>query len=192
MKKLLKNPGTYISIIVLILCITFLFKITQINILPLKILVPLCVAFLCVCFLSVLLWVKARKIFTKIIACILSIVLIFTSGFGIKYITETVDSIMKISTNDTKTKKVISIYALKMSAVKEEKDLKGRTIGILTNNNRENVDIYLNKLNQEIEIKEYTSSIELVKDFKGQAIDCICIDQMYLDTVDDTPKLVRF
>ena len=192
MKKLLKNPGTYISIIVLILCIVFLFKIIQIDILPLKILVPLCVAFLCVCFLSVLLWVKAKKLFTKIIACILSIVLIFTSGFGIKYISETIDSIMKISTSDTKTKKIISVYALKMSAVKEEKDLKGRTIGILTNNNRENVDICLNKLNQEIEIKEYTSSIELVKDFKGQAIDCICIDQMYLDTIEDYEGFENF
>ena len=94
MKKLLKNPGTYISIIVLILCIVFLFKIIQIDILPLKILVPLCVAFLCVCLLSVLLWVKAKKLFTKIIACLLSIVLIFTSGFGIKYISETTGLIL--------------------------------------------------------------------------------------------------
>ena len=153
MKKLLKNPGTYISIIVLILCIVFLFKIIQIDILPLKILVPLCVAFLSITFISIFLWLKSEKIFTRVIACIISFVLIFTSGFGIKYITETIDSIMKISTNDTKTKKIISIYALKMSAVKEEKDLKGRTIGILTNNNRENVDICLNKLNQEVEIK---------------------------------------
>ncbi|MGN1276281.1 MAG: LCP family protein [Floccifex sp.] len=192
MKKYLKNIGFYFTLVTIFTGCLFIFKLNNLGILPIKIIIPFSLALFCICVLIGILWLKAKKKNTKIIAAALSILLIFSSCFAMKYIDETVDSIMKISSNDTKTKKVISIYALKMSAVKEEKDLENRSIGILQNNNRENVDICLNKLNKNIEIKEYTSSIELVKDFKGQAIDCICIDQMYLSTIEEYEGFENF
>ncbi|MGM9946450.1 hypothetical protein, partial [Floccifex sp.] len=134
MKKYVKSIGFYICLLVLITGCIFLIKLYKIDILPNTIFIPIAIAFISLCLLICILWLKAKKVFLKVIATVLSILLIFSSCFSIKYIDETVDSIMKISSNDTKTKKVISIYALKMSAVKEEKDLENRVIGILQNN----------------------------------------------------------
>ncbi|MDD7281409.1 MAG: LCP family protein [Erysipelotrichaceae bacterium] len=185
MKKLLKNVGFYFSLVTIISILFFLFKINGVGILPAKIFIPIALILICIVCVVVVLWIKAKKMIAKIILSILSLCLIFSSVVGVTYIDKTLDSIMKVSSNDTKMKKTISVYALKLSAIQDKEDLKGRTIGVLENNNRENVNLCLDKLGFDVNVKEYSSSLELVEDFKGQAIDCICIDQMYLDIIED-------
>ncbi|MDY2959111.1 hypothetical protein, partial [Floccifex sp.] len=101
MKKLLKNVGFYFSLVTIISILFFLFKINGVGILPAKIFIPIALILICIVCVVVVLWIKAKKMIAKIILSILSLCLIFSSVVGVTYIDKTLDSIMKVSSNDT-------------------------------------------------------------------------------------------
>lgn len=190
--KLLKKPGLYVSIVVGVCLAYFLFKIYLLGVLPPKFLHLLYAGALGVFLLSFILWIVAKHLIFKIIAGILSLALLVTSVVGSSYIIQTVDSLSSMTTDNLKIKKTISVYALNLSAVSEEKDLENRKIGILKENNRENVDICLSQITVPYEVVEYTSTIQMIHDFKGQAIDCICIDSAYIPSIEEYEEFEEF
>ena len=74
---------------------------------------------------------------------------------------------------------------------KNEEDLKNCTIGILAINEEKSKDC-LDSLNCDTQYVVYSSSENMINDFKEGLLDCICIDSMYLEIVEENSEMENF
>ncbi len=188
-KPLYKNPWLYVYLISLFAVMSLMAQLLRLRIFPTKYQAPVNVVLLLIHGLAgYMLMSKHDSKVKRIFGCLIAACLTFTSLFGSYYINDVISAIKAMNAGEDQIRKTSSIYAVKFSPVNQIKDLEGRTIGILSNISREGTDQVISELTNrslKFNIVQYESSIAMMNDFKGQAIDCVIIDDAYLSVISD-------
>lgn len=185
-----KRPAFYLFIFTIVILIAFLYKLNELNILPFKYIFILSAGAVLLLIASFFCWYKFHDVviqisLAKVVTVIICTTLCIVSCLGFYYINSVVDALNKITNGVSKSERTICVYALSKGSIQKTKDLKGRTIGVLNNSSRDRVDECLKELGVEVNVVEYTSTISMVNDFKGQKIHCICVESTLLYTIED-------
>ncbi|MBQ0066450.1 MAG: LCP family protein [Firmicutes bacterium] len=171
----------------------FLFQLVRLFVLPAKYLAFLFVGLLFFMVFSEYLLLRythrhTRKKSRKILAYVLSIFLCVTSCIGTYFLHITYDTLYDITKQEDESTRHVKLYRLNDYSNKTLEDVQGKTVGILKNFSRDHVDACIKELNEQeikFQIREYDSSIELMNNLKGKALDYIILDESYLTTIED-------
>lgn len=189
MKHFWKRPGFYVTLITAICAGFFYFSLYKIGILPVKFMIMIMVIFLLLLAIIGILWIRSDGgIISKIIGGVLAVALIISTGFGTYYVQVTYGALDLMTQQSDKTTKVTSVYVLNNGVITDAQGLQGRKIGKLNNINTAGTQGCLDALAAQgitIETQDYDSSVQMVNDLKGQAIDGVILDQGYLSTIED-------
>lgn len=187
LKKLLKKPTLYLEILAAAAVIRLIAECFRFRILPDGLFIPLVLILLILWGISFVLIFKRKKR-EKIIASILCVGLTII-GFGGSYYLHTANGFLDaITDHHNMEKRTVSVYALNTTGYKGQKDIDGLSIAISKTNARTYVNEALEKLKNkgvQFEVKEYDSTIEMVHNFRGQAVDLMMIDQSLLTIIED-------
>jgi LCP family protein required for cell wall assembly len=181
-----KKFGFYISLLLAVLVGFFGFVLYRINILPLVIFALVMAIMLILLLISAVL-LCSKGFIRKLFGWILAIVLGIVSGFGTYYLNSTYNALDAI-TGDGEVENVSSCYVLRAGTIVDAAGLEGKTIGYLKNVNSTGTDGVIAGLNEQgisFQTKEYESSLKMVQDLKGMAIDGMILNQSYLSVVAD-------
>ena len=125
---------------------------------------------------------KAVKIGSKVLALVLSVLMIFVN---VKVINKAQQTIDKISNGNIQTT-TVSVLVKKDSAFQKIEDLDGKQFGIMKNIDRENTDFMLNRLNEkfsnQISKTEYASGEEMLQDLLNDKTDAIIMNEGFRDS----------
>ena len=125
---------------------------------------------------------KAVKIGSKVLAIVLSILMIFVN---VKVINKAQQTIDKISNGNIQTT-TVSVLVKKDSAFQKIEDLDGKQFGIMKNIDRENTDFMLNRLNEQftnqVSKTEYASGEEMLQDLLDDKTDAIIMNEGFRDS----------
>ncbi|RGB65539.1 MULTISPECIES: LCP family protein [unclassified Amedibacterium] len=125
---------------------------------------------------------KAVKIGSKVLAIVLSILMIFVNVKVINKVQQTID---KISNGNIQTT-TVSVLVKKNSAFQKIEDLDGKQFGIMKNIDRENTDFMLNRLNEQfrnqVSKTEYASGEEMLQDLLDEKTDAIIMNEGFRDS----------
>lgn len=173
-----------IDIIISFICMIIL---KNLNIIPLK-------YFLVVTFIMVILNILVflslffKKKFLKIIAVVLSIIIVAISVVGIKYGQETSNFLNKAFNNNTKEITRYSLVVLKSNNYDSIKDLKDKKVGHLSN---DELDAECQKkVNKKVEVsyEDYEDLYDLYDQLIAEKLDAILINEAYLDVLSEDYK----
>lgn len=135
------------------------------------------------------LWFKPDSgIGAKIFGWVLALAVALVSCGGSYYMMAATGALDMITNSNNELKKVTSVYVLNNHVITEPSQLSGRTIGALNTINSEGTNGCIQALQNQginINVRNYDSSIQMVNDLKGQAIDGAILDQSYLSTIED-------
>lgn len=188
-KPFYKNPWLYVYVISLFAVMALMVQLLRLRIFPTKYQAPANAVLLLIHGIAgYMLLSKRDSLVKRIFGCLIAACLTLTSLFGSYYINDVISAIKAMNAGENQIRKTSTIYAVKFSPVNEIKDLEGRTIGILSNISRDGTDQLISELTRrslKFNIVQYESSIAMMNDFKGQAIDCVIIDDAYLSVISD-------
>lgn len=187
--NLIKRPLFYIWLLLAALLCFMYYCLIRLGVMPLRMLILLVVIGALMLLILGLLWLKKGSgIFSKIFGWILAVVLALTAGTGSYYLWVTSGALNMMTQSSGELKKVASVYVLNNHVINDPKELEGRTIGILNRINTEGSKGCIEALDKKgirFKTKGYDSSIQMVSDLKGQAIDGAILDQSYIATIED-------
>ena len=127
---------------------------------------------------------KAVKIGSKILAVVLSVLMLFVN---LKVVNKAQETIDKISNGNIETT-TISVLVKKDSAFQKIEDLDGASFGIMKNIDRENTDFMLNQLSEkftnQISKSEYADGEEMLNDLLNDKTDAIIMNEGFRDSFD--------
>ncbi|WP_288162061.1 LCP family protein [Dubosiella newyorkensis] len=189
MGSFFKKPGLYVSIVLAVIVGLFCFSLYKLGILPIHLMLILCLIFFLVWAIIFVLLIKGdHRVFSRILGGILAAILAVSTGLGTYYLNVTYGALSNMSQSSDEIRKVASVYVLNNGVITEPSQLNGRTIGVLNNINTEGSQGVLNELQSQgisVEQRPYDSSILMINDLKGQAIDSVILDQSYLANIED-------
>ncbi|RGC52547.1 LCP family protein [Absiella sp. AM29-15] len=125
---------------------------------------------------------KAVKIGSKVLAIVLSMLMIFVN---VKVINKAQETINKISNGNIQTT-TVSVLVKKDSAFQKIEDLDGKRFGIMKIIDRENTDFMLNRLNEQftnqVSKTEYANGEEMLQDLLDDKTDAIIMNEGFRDS----------
>ncbi len=187
--NLIKRPLFYIWLLLAALLCFMYYCLIRLGVMPFRMLILFVVIGALMLLILGLLWLKKGSgIFSKIFGWILAVVLALTAGTGSYYLWVTNGALNMMTQSIGELKKVASVYVLNNHVINDPKELEGRTIGILNHINTEGSKGCIEALDKKgirFKTKGYDSSIKMVSDLKGQAIDGAILDQSYIATIED-------
>lgn len=134
-------------------------------------------------------WKKNKKgLVRRIIACILSVIMILGLFAGNRYLDTTNKTIENIS-GITVEKESISVYVLKDDLAESIQDTAGYRYGIVSETDRENTDQMLEEVNKEtgteVEPSEYADQFALADALKNGEVQAIILNDAYVSLYED-------
>jgi len=163
---------TFISLIILGLFCFFVFKL---NMLPMKYLI-LILTLLGIIYsvLLVLIIPWKIKLKFKVISCIFLVIFDILFGFGIKYISDTINFFDDVS-NDLSQKEEYQVMILKDSSINNIDDLKNKKIGVYNSvNSSHALDILLETI--KVSSVTYSDVVKMFEDLENKEIDAVLIN----------------
>ena len=125
---------------------------------------------------------KVVKIGSKVLAIVLSVLMIFVN---VKVINKAQETIDKISNGNIQTT-TVSVLVKKDSAFQKIEDLDGKQFGIMKNIDRENTDFMLNRLNEQfsnqVSKTEYANGEEMLQELLDDKTDAIIMNEGFRDS----------
>ena len=125
---------------------------------------------------------KAVKMGSKVLAIVLSVLMVFVN---VKVINKAQETIDKISNGNIQTT-TVSVLVKKDNTFQKIEDLDGKQFGIMKNIDRENTDFMLNRLNEQfsnqVSKTEYESGEEMLQDLLNDKTDAIIMNEGFRDS----------
>lgn len=190
MKKRITIISRIIFFIFLIITLAFLGLIISLQAIPMKYVLPaIIIYFVMTLIFGVLTWKRNIKSGIKVGTNLILIVFIVGSGFGLSYLTQTVNFMNKIKAKDYQLEDYY-VLVLKDSKYQKIDDLKGKTISVNPNETASYEDA-LKELNQmtNFETKEYKDFATMGKNLINKTTEAIFITSSHksiLEEEDDT------
>lgn len=190
MKKLKNIPiykiiGYILIAIYLIAMAVFLFSAANLNMIPIKLMLIIGV---CFAILAAVFAIMHEKLFTSIIASLLTIAVIVLSVLGVSFIRKTGNMITDVSTVDRQTN-TISVYVMKDDPAEKLDDAKdykfGRAHSIDTTNTDQAIAKFEKDLGSSLDVKDYDTMFLMMDDLKSAKIGAIIINEAYTGIASD-------
>lgn len=186
-RKRSKNKGIWffrtIAILSIIIFIVFGIMLYVLDMIPFKYLIIFYIVFgLLYLYLFITSFPKKIKNKFRISSCVFLILFGTIFGIGIKYLNDTMDFVGVIS-KDLFQKEVYYVMTLDDSKYKNIKDLDGKSIGIYSSKNGEEVIKLLDKKIKSTS-KEYKNVVELFEDLQDNKIDAVLINESTKNLLD--------
>ena len=186
MKNKILNVLKYLYLIItIILSINLIRVIYSLNILPNKYLIIIISIITILNIINIILTL-IKKIWPKIIAILIGIILIFISIIGTIYINETKEFLNNSFNNNTKEITTYNYIVLK-DRYNNMDELTNKKIGYFVSE-KDKEEIINNIDSYKINKKEYLDLFELYKDLINKKIDVILLDSAYLDILSEDNK----
>lgn len=190
MKKLKNIPiykiiGYILIAIYLIAMAVFLFSAANLNMIPIKLMLIIGV---CFAILAAVFAIMHEKLFTSIIASLLTIAVIVLSVLGVSFIRKTGNMITDVSTADRQTN-TVSVYVMKDDPAEKLDDAKdykfGRAHSIDTTNTDQAIAKFEKDLGSSLDVKDYDTMFLMMDDLKSAKIGAIIINEAYTGIASD-------
>ena len=169
-----------------VLAAWFSYQLITLGMVPNKILAMIVVIVVLLWLIALVLMLRVQSVLSRVLGVVLALALALATGFGTYYLQVTNGALRSLTYGD-QIRKISSVYVLNNHVITKPDALNGRTIGYV-NPEAEGTKHVLDGLQEKgIEVvgKQYESSIQMVNDLKGQAIDGIVLDQSYLGTIEE-------
>ena len=183
MKNKVWNIGRIIIILLNSISIIYLIKVVnQLNMIPNKYFYTGILIFIILNVISILL-LLSKKFIMKVIGIVLSLIIITTSIVGIRYSDKVDNLITKAFNNNKEEITGYGVIVLKNNNYNELNDLSGKTMGYLTINGNNYLDLIDDKINSKM--INYDDVYNLYEDLINKKIESFVIDKAYLDLLED-------
>ena len=190
--RILRNVGLIISFILLIITIVFIVHMHRVELLPMsyEILIS-ALLLLVVAFIFITQRWVGPGIFTKILAVLLSVVLVI----GSVYLDATYKALKKM-TNTTTVTSVVGVYVLKSSNTDDILALDGMNCGRLSTLDKENTEKMVAHIKSDAKIslnyKNYDGIAQLVEALYSGEVKSIIFNDSYLGILQDMDEYRDF
>ena len=187
LKKKLNILFKIIGSISLIICIIFCILLFFLNMLPTRYLFIIYIfLFLLYFILLLFIFIYKIKIKIKIISIIFLIIFDIVFGFGIKYISETINFVDLLN-KEMYQKEEYYLMTLEDSLKNDIKEFKKEKIGIYKNTNSQSI---IEKLSEKIEFKkeEYDDIVKMLNDLKNNKVSAVIINNSTKNLIDTELK----
>lgn len=194
---LVKKILSIVCSVILVICSLFLiFELVQLNVLPSKFLfMGVAVLFLIDTILILLLNFYPKKIVSKVILIVITLVLSFGSGFGGYYLLKTNSMFSNITDVTGKSKNTVSIIVKESSDMKDLRDIEGKKVGTLRLMGLVGTEACLEDIKSKditIEQMNYDSISNLMNAFYSGETEVIILNESYRSNVEDIEEYKNF
>lgn len=194
---LVKKILSIVCSVILVICSLFLiFELVQLNVLPSKFLfMGVAVLFLIDTILILLLNFYSKKIVSKVILIVITLVLSFGSGFGGYYLLKTNSMFSNITDVTGKSKNTVSIIVKESSDMKDLRDIEGKKVGTLRLMGLVGTEACLEDIKSKditIEQMNYDSISNLMNAFYSGETEVIILNESYRSNVEDIEEYKNF
>lgn len=194
---LVKKILSIVCSVILVICSLFLiFELVQLNVLPSKFLfMGVAVLFLIDTILILLLNFYSKKIVSKVILILITLVLSFGSGFGGYYLLKTNSMFSNITDVTGKSKNTVSVIVKESSDMKDLRDIDGKKVGTLRLMGLVGTETCLEDIKSKdisIEQMNYDSISSLMNAFYSGETEVIILNESYHSNVTDIEEYKNF
>lgn len=194
---LVKKILSIVCSVILVICSLFLiFELVQLNVLPSKFLfMGVAVLFLIDTILILLLNFYSKKIVSKVILILITLVLSFGSGFGGYYLLKTNSMFSNITDVTGKSKNTVSVIVKESSDMKDLRDIDGKKVGTLRLMGLVGTETCLEDIKSKdisIEQMNYDSISSLMNAFYSGETEVIILNESYRSNVTDIEEYKNF
>lgn len=185
--------GLIISVIHIVVTCFLLAEILYLNMLPVKIFVPVCLLVLVLCAVAFLMAFAGKKV--RAVGKLISLLMVAVSVVGIYYISKVNNAIDGIAGSNTKTD-VVNVYVMKADKAKDINDAKDYTFGIMGVLDRTNTDKTIasveKEVGQKIATEEYEGYLQLVDALYDGEVEAIILNEAYISQITDDEAYASF
>ena len=188
--------SVFLSIIIVSLTIWFIYQISNLNILPMKLFLPVAIMLVLVDSIFLLLInFSVQKILSKIFMSFLVILLGCAYGFGNYYLLKTSSMLNTVTSNEDKQKNTVSLITMNTNEDEELVDFEGKKIAVLRAIDTQGTEECLKQIKKEkvsFETQEVTSVREQVQALYDGHVDGIILNESMRATVQELDGFSNF
>ena len=187
-KHQIKQVAFWLIAILILLSIYLLYQIWMVNVLPIKYFVPVVLLLILVNF--AMWWLQYGKKVNKLNQRLgqgLIVVFAIVLALGNRYLYQARDALSKMSNTDEY--EMISVIVKKENTAKELEDIKDGSFAVANTIDKENTDLTINDINQELETQIQTKSYEnlnkMADALYGDEVDAMILNEAYRSLLDE-------
>lgn len=173
-----------------------IYLLLTLNLLPSKLLIPVClIVCLSALILLVLLNFASTRLWSKIISSILVVLMSVAMGFGSVYLKNTADTLKRVTEQAGKVKTTVSVISLASSSYENLEDLMNKKVATLKNIDQNGTKKSLNDIKKQevtIETAEYDNVPAQVKALYDGEVDAIVLNEVYRSNVSELEEYTDF
>lgn len=179
--------NSLLAVLLVSLSVLLGLELYRLNVLSTKLLLPILIGIVLLDFLFIIwLFKRKRKTFSHVICWILTICLSCGYGWGCYSLIKTGTALDFLTANNNKIKNVVSVYVMEDSPVTDAVQLNGKTVGVLSNINREGTEKLVEQLQEKeaaITTEGYHNFSELAGALYNGQVEAVAFNDVYLDNI---------
>lgn len=182
-----------LSVVLFITSVFLLVQIFTLNMLPVKLLVPISIVVLLLDLIfAVLLNFFLKGIASRAFFVLLTIIVGFTYSFGGFYLMKTSSMFNEVTNTSGKIKNTVAVLVLNDSNYDDLQDIENRTVGVLATIDSYGTNKSLDDIDEEgvsIEKNEFSSVKEMAIALYESKVDAVILNETYIPNVSEDSEL---
>ena len=196
-KKKNKRPiSKFLTVFMFIALGAFIFQMIRLDLLPFKLIILVSLVFILLALiLTILMRFKAKKFFSRFIFGIISLCMCIGLAYGNYFMFKTKDTFDVVTSLADSKATTTSIVVKKASSIKNENNLKKKTIGTMLSVDKKATQRMLDSLDKKkisYKTKDYDSLDDLMTAFYDDKVDAICLNEKYRDILHESEAYFSF
>ena len=196
-KKKNKRPITkFLTIFMFIALGAFIFQMIRLNLLTFKLIILVSLVFVLLALILVILMnFKAKKFFSRFLFGLISLCMCIGLAYGNYFMFKTKDTFDVVTSLADSKATTTSIVVKKASSIKNENNLKKKTIGTMLSVDKKATQRMLDSLDKKkisYKTKDYDSLDDLMTAFYDDKVDAICLNEKYRDILHESEAYFSF
>ena len=196
-KKKNKRPiSKFLTVFMFIALGAFIFQMIRLDLLPFKLIILISLVFILLALiLTILMRFKAKKFFSRFLFGLISLCMCIGLAYGNYFLFKTKDTFDVVTSLADSKATTTSIVVKKASSIKDENDLKKKTIGTMLSVDKKATQRMLDSLDKKkifYKTKDYDSLDDLMTAFYDDKVDAICLNEKYRDILHESEAYFSF
>ena len=196
-KKKKRRPiSKFLTVFMFIALGAFIFQMIRLNLLPFKLIILVSLVFILLALILVILMnFKAKKFFSRLVLGFISLCMCIGLAYGNYFLFKTKDTFDVVTSLADSKATTTSIVVKKTSSIKNENNLKKKTIGTMLSVDKKATQRMLDSLDKKkisYKTKDYDSLDELMTAFYDDKVDAICLNEKYRDILHESEAYFSF
>lgn len=196
-KKKNKRPiSKFLTVFMFIALGAFIFQMIRLDLLPFKLIILISLVFILLALiLTILMRFKAKKFFSRFLFGLISLCMCIGLAYGNYFMFKTKDTFDVVTSLADSKATTTSIVVKKASSIKNENNLKKKTIGTMLSVDKKATQRMLDSLDKKkisYKTKDYDSLDDLMTAFYDDKVDAICLNEKYRDILHESEAYFSF